>query len=71
VGLPRTKKGTNSVFVLLIGSLKCIFIPCCKSDDASHVIDLFFREVVRLHEAPKTIVSDHNVNFMSYFWKTL
>jgi hypothetical protein len=67
---PRTNKQHDAIMVVVDKLTKTThFIPLKTTHKATNVVDIYMREVARLHGIPKTIVSDRDPKFTSKFWK--
>jgi len=59
LGLPRTVHNKDSIFVIVDRFSKMTqFITYNKTNDATQIAKLYFKEVVRMHYIPPSIVSD-------------
>ena len=66
VGLPRSQKGNDSIWVIVDRLTKIAhFVPVKTKTDAKKLADLYVEHILKLHGAPSNIVSDHGPQFMS------
>eukprot|EP00253_Pinus_taeda_P013617 PITA_13617 len=71
-GLPKTKKGNDSIMVIVDKLSKAAhFIPVQSTYRAPQIAHVFMQNMFRLHGLPKVIISDRDVKFTSAFWRTL
>jgi hypothetical protein len=68
VGLPRTSRGYDSIWVIVDRLTKLAhFIPVCTRYWARNYAELYISNIVRYHGIPKTIISDRGSIFVTRF----
>jgi hypothetical protein len=69
VGLPRTKKGYDSIWVIMDRLTKVThFIPVKTTYTRPQLVELYIAQIICLHGVPKKIVFDRGTQFTSMFW---
>ncbi|WVZ98503.1 hypothetical protein U9M48_043936, partial [Paspalum notatum var. saurae] len=72
VGLPRTQKGYDSIWVIIDRFTKSAhFIPVKTIYHAKTYAELYIARIVSLHGVPRSITSDRGSIFVSRFWEQL
>jgi transposase InsO family protein len=72
VGLPRTRSGYDSIWVVVYRLTKVAhFIPIKTTYSGPQLAELYISRIVCLHRVPKKIVSNRGTQFTSKFWERL
>jgi hypothetical protein len=72
VGLPRTSRGYNSIWVIMDRLTKSAhFIPIATTYRVRQYAELYISHIVCYHGIPKTIISDRGSIFVARFWEQL
>ncbi|OMO91869.1 reverse transcriptase [Corchorus capsularis] len=72
MGLPRSTKGNNVIWVIVDRLTKSAhFLPIKSTTPLDKLAQMYVDEIVRLHGVPVSIVSDRDSRFVSKFWASL
>ena len=70
VGLPKTSKGYDSIWVIVDRLTKSAhFLPVKTTHTAKQYAQLYMDRILSLHGIPKTIISDQGTQFIARFWE--
>ena len=70
--LLRSIKGHDVIWVIVDRLTKCThFLPINLRMSMDKLVELYIREIVRLHGVPASIMSDNHPRFTSRFWQSL
>jgi hypothetical protein len=71
VGLPRTPKGNDSIWVILDRLTKVAhFVLVKMTIGTERLANLYVKHILRLHGTPKSIVSNRGPQFVAKFWRS-
>lgn len=72
VGLPRTSLDHDTIWVVVDKLTKLAnFLPIKSTYTLDELVQVYVKEVVRLHGVPNSIILDRDPRFTSRFWKSL
>ena len=71
-GLPRNLRGFNATWVIVDQLTKSAhFLPMKVNVSIDWLAYFYFKEIVRMHGVPVSIVSNRHPRFTSRFWHSL
>ena len=69
-GLPKARGGYDSIWVIVDRLTKSAhFIPVKTTYQAEDLAKIYLKEIISLHGAPNSIISDRGTQFTSHYWK--
>jgi hypothetical protein len=72
IGFPKTQKQNDSIMDVIDKLSKSAHFILVKSTfKAINIVEIFMKEIFRLHGIPKMVILDRDVKFTSSFWKEL
>ena len=72
IGLPRTGNSHDAIWVIVDRLTNSAhFLPIKVTNSVTQLVELYVKEIVRLHGVPLSIISDRDSRFTSTFWKSV